>query len=45
VCPSQHTGGALTIASAVLVEDVACGVAFYGTPSPELADAATLKRP
>lgn len=38
-------GGALTIASAVLVPGVDAGVAFYGVPPPELADPANIKVP
>ncbi|KAF6173268.1 hypothetical protein GIB67_026963 [Kingdonia uniflora] len=38
-------GGALSIASAVLVPEVDAVVAFYGVPSPELADPAKAKKP
>ncbi|KAJ4975373.1 hypothetical protein NE237_000479 [Protea cynaroides] len=38
-------GGALSIASAVLVPEVDAAVAFYGVPSPELADPAQTKAP
>lgn len=38
-------GGALSIASAVLVPEVDAVVAFYGVPSPELADPAEAKAP
>ncbi|KAJ8452938.1 hypothetical protein Cgig2_014701 [Carnegiea gigantea] len=38
-------GGALSIASAVLVPGVDAVVAFYGVPSPELADPAQAKAP
>uniref|UniRef100_A0A7C8ZY90 Carboxymethylenebutenolidase n=1 Tax=Opuntia streptacantha TaxID=393608 RepID=A0A7C8ZY90_OPUST len=38
-------GGALAIASAVLVPGVDAVVAFYGVPSPELADPALAKAP
>ncbi|XP_043691099.1 protein usf-like [Telopea speciosissima] len=38
-------GGALSIASAVLVPEVDAVVAFYGIPSPELADPAQAKAP
>lgn len=38
-------GGALSIASSVLVPEVDSVVAFYGVPSPELADPAKAKAP
>ncbi|KAJ3690733.1 hypothetical protein LUZ61_019897 [Rhynchospora tenuis] len=38
-------GGALSIASAVLVPEVDAVVAFYGVPSPDLADPAQAKAP
>ncbi|XP_074275806.1 uncharacterized protein LOC141599630 [Silene latifolia] len=38
-------GGALAIASAVLVPGVDAVVGFYGTPSPQLADPAQAKAP
>ncbi|XP_042521071.1 protein usf-like [Macadamia integrifolia] len=38
-------GGALSIASAVLVPEVDAAVAFYGVPSPQLADPAQAKAP
>lgn len=38
-------GGALSIASAVLVPEVDAVVAFYGVPSPELADPSQAKAP
>ncbi|XP_043688491.1 protein usf-like [Telopea speciosissima] len=38
-------GGALSIASAVLVPEVDAVVAFYGVPSPQLADPAQAKAP
>ncbi|KAK9677405.1 hypothetical protein RND81_11G141200 [Saponaria officinalis] len=38
-------GGALAIASAVLVPGVDAAVGFYGVPSPELADPAQAKAP
>ena len=38
-------GGALSLASAVLVDEVDAAVFFYGIPSPELADPATLTKP
>ncbi|XP_071730020.1 uncharacterized protein [Rutidosis leptorrhynchoides] len=38
-------GGALTIASSVLVPEVDAAVAFYGVPPPELADPAQTKAP
>jgi carboxymethylenebutenolidase len=38
-------GGALSIASAVLVPEVDAVVAFYGVPSPELADPSETKAP
>lgn len=38
-------GGALSIASAVLVPEVDAVVAFYGIPSSELADPANAKAP
>ncbi|KAI0522845.1 hypothetical protein KFK09_005230 [Dendrobium nobile] len=38
-------GGALSIASAVLVPEVDAAVGFYGAPSAELADAAKAKAP
>ncbi len=38
-------GGALTIASAVLVPEVDVAVCFYGIPPRELADPATIKIP
>eukprot|EP00249_Psilotum_nudum_P030509 c43197_g1_i1 orf=142-975(+) len=38
-------GGALSLASAVLVPGVDAVVAFYGTPSPELADLSKVKIP
>uniref|UniRef100_A0A0D6R4Q9 Dienelactone hydrolase domain-containing protein n=1 Tax=Araucaria cunninghamii TaxID=56994 RepID=A0A0D6R4Q9_ARACU len=38
-------GGALSIASAVLVPEVDCVVAFYGVPSPQLADPSSVKSP
>ena len=38
-------GGALTIASAVLVPGVDAAVGFYGTPPPQLADASKAKVP
>lgn len=38
-------GGALAIASSVLVPEVNAVVAFYGVPSPELADPVNAKAP
>lgn len=38
-------GGALSIASAVLIPEVDAVVAFYGVPSPQLADPAQAKTP
>ncbi|KAJ7243629.1 hypothetical protein O6H91_Y433500 [Diphasiastrum complanatum] len=38
-------GGALSIASAVLVPEIDAAVAFYGVPPPELADASCAKTP
>ncbi|RWR89044.1 DLH domain-containing protein [Cinnamomum micranthum f. kanehirae] len=38
-------GGALAIASSVLIPEVDAVVAFYGVPSPELADPSTAKAP
>ena len=38
-------GGALSIASSVLVPEVDAVVAFYGVPSSELADPAQAKAP
>lgn len=38
-------GGALSIASGVLVPEVDAVVAFYGTPSSELADPSKAKAP
>ncbi|KAI9107660.1 hypothetical protein K1719_021323 [Acacia pycnantha] len=38
-------GGALSIASSVLVPEVDAVVAFYGVPSPELADPSQAKAP
>ncbi|XP_072993587.1 uncharacterized protein [Typha latifolia] len=38
-------GGALSIASAVLVPEIDAVVAFYGVPSPELADPSQTKAP
>lgn len=38
-------GGALSIASSVLVPEVDAVVAFYGVPSSELADPAKAKAP
>ncbi|XP_002983107.2 uncharacterized protein LOC9654293 [Selaginella moellendorffii] len=38
-------GGALSLAAGVLVPDVSAVVAFYGTPSPDLADTSKLKIP
>ncbi|XP_021773977.1 uncharacterized protein LOC110737934 [Chenopodium quinoa] len=38
-------GGALSIASAVLVPGIDAVVGFYGTPSPQLADPAQVKAP
>ncbi|XWS36780.1 hypothetical protein CRYUN_Cryun20dG0115300 [Craigia yunnanensis] len=38
-------GGALSIASSVLVPEVDAVVSFYGVPSPELADPAQAKAP
>ncbi|KAL4198912.1 hypothetical protein AMTRI_Chr03g48440 [Amborella trichopoda] len=38
-------GGALSIASAVLVPDIDAVVAFYGVPSPQLADPSSAKAP
>lgn len=38
-------GGALSIASSVLVPEVNAVVAFYGVPSSELADPAQAKAP
>lgn len=38
-------GGALSIASAVLVPGIDAVVGFYGTPSPELADSSQAKAP
>jgi len=38
-------GGALAIASSVLVPNVDAAVAFYGVPSSELADPAQAKAP
>eukprot|EP00250_Pteridium_aquilinum_P000179 c10202_g1_i1 orf=172-966(+) len=38
-------GGALSLASGVLVPGLDAAVAFYGTPSPELADVSKVKIP
>ncbi|KAJ0457684.1 putative carboxymethylenebutenolidase [Helianthus annuus] len=38
-------GGALTIASSVLISGIDAGVAFYGVPPPQLADPAEAKVP
>lgn len=38
-------GGALAIASSVLIPEVDAAVGFYGTPSSELADPAQAKAP
>ncbi|XP_068658169.1 uncharacterized protein [Aristolochia californica] len=38
-------GGALALASAVLVPNIDAVVAFYGVPSPDLADPAQIKAP
>ena len=38
-------GGALSLASAALVEEIDCAIAFYGIPPKELADMATLAKP
>ncbi|KAL8239392.1 hypothetical protein R6Q59_015959 [Mikania micrantha] len=38
-------GGALTIASSVLVSGIDAGVAFYGVPPPQLADPSEAKVP
>ena len=38
-------GGALSIASAVLIPEVDAAVSFYGTPSPDLADVSKVKVP
>ena len=38
-------GGALSVASSVLVPNVDAAVAFYGAPSSELADPAQAKAP
>ncbi|MCO5592851.1 hypothetical protein L7F22_046855 [Adiantum nelumboides] len=38
-------GGALSLASSVLVPGLNAAVAFYGTPSPELADVSKVKIP
>ena len=38
-------GGALCIASSVLVSEVDAVVAFYGVPPPELADPTKTKAP
>ncbi|PIA28841.1 hypothetical protein AQUCO_06600042v1 [Aquilegia coerulea] len=38
-------GGALSIASAVLIPDIDAAVAFYGVPSSELADPSQAKAP
>lgn len=38
-------GGALSLASAQLVEKIDCAVAFYGTPDAGLADMSTLTKP
>lgn len=38
-------GGALSIASAVKVPGIDAVVGFYGSPSPQLADAAQAKAP
>lgn len=38
-------GGALAIASSVLIPEVDAVVGFYGTPSSELADPAQAKAP
>lgn len=38
-------GGALTIASAVLIPEVDAAVCFYGIPPPELADPTQAKAP
>lgn len=38
-------GGALSIASSVLVPNVDAVVAFYGVPSPQLADPEKAKAP
>lgn len=38
-------GGALSIASSVLVQEVDASVAFYGVPASQLADPAQAKAP
>ena len=38
-------GGALTIAAAVHIPDIAAGVCFYGIPPAEFADPAKIKQP
>ena len=38
-------GGALSLASAALVEEIDCAIAFYGIPPSELADMTTLAKP
>lgn len=38
-------GGALSVASSVLIPGVDAVVAFYGVPSPQLADPANAKAP
>lgn len=38
-------GGALAIASSVLIPEVDAVVAFYGVPSPELADPSKARAP
>lgn len=38
-------GGALAIASSVLIPEVDAVVAFYGVPPPELADPSKAKAP
>jgi len=38
-------GGALTIAAAARVSDIACGVPFYGVPPGGLADPAKIRIP
>jgi carboxymethylenebutenolidase len=38
-------GGALSLASAALVDEISCASAFYGIPDPSLADMATIAKP
>jgi carboxymethylenebutenolidase len=38
-------GGALSLAAAAKVPEIAASAPFYGIPSPELADPATIKIP